>query len=322
MSELHAVRFANRRGVHLVGMVHEPDTAVRRDVAIVLMPPGVKGRVAPHRLYVKMAEAFVAQGFWVFRFDAHGLGDSEGTHPEPVLADLYGRIAVGRFIEDTHDGLDFVRTTFGVKRFILGGLCGGAITGVLAARDRQDAVGILGLGLPVMVEGSQVDKYAAMTEGQARSLRRKYLAKLADPQSWLRLLQLKSDFRLISRTLRAKKAPTPAVAPAAAPAATAGAPGPPAAGDNTNPHFAPAMRALLARDVPLLLLFSEMDRLWWEFEEKYLQRHQADLAARPGLADIAVVPEANHVFTLDAWQADMLGRASAWLDRRFPARAA
>jgi len=38
--------------------------------------------------------------------------------------------------------------------------------------------------------------------------------------------------------------------------------------------------------------------------------------------NIAVVPEANHVFTLDAWQADMLGRASAWLDRRFPARAA
>jgi alpha/beta superfamily hydrolase len=318
VSELHAVRFANRRGVHLVGMVHEPDAAVRRDVAIVLMPPGVKGRVAPHRLYVKMAEAFVAQGFWVFRFDAHGLGDSEGTHPEPILADLYGAIAVGRFIDDTHDGLDFLRATYGIRRFILGGLCGGAITGVLAARDRQDAVGILGLGLPVMVEGSQVDKYAVMTEGQARNLRRKYLAKLADPRAWLRLLQLKSDFRLITRTLRAKKAP----APAASPAPAAGVAVQPAVADNTNPHFAPAMRALLARDVPLLLLFSEMDRLWWEFEEKYLQRHPADLAARPGLADIVVVPEANHVFTLDAWQADMLGRACAWLDRRFAGRAA
>jgi uncharacterized protein len=318
VSELHAVRFVNRRGVHLVGMVHEPDPAVRRDVAIVLMPPGVKGRVAPHRLYVKMAEAFTARGFWVFRFDAHGLGDSEGTHPEPILADLYGRIAVGRFIDDTHDGLDFLRATYGVRQFVLGGLCGGAITGVLAARDRQDAVGILGLGLPVMVEGSQVDKYAAMTEGQARSLRQKYLAKLVDPKAWLRLLRFQSDFRLISRTLRAKKAPASAPAPAGA----AGASGQPAAGDNTNPHFAPAMRALLARDVPLLLLFSEMDRLWWEFEEKYLQRHRADLEARPGLADIEVVPEANHVFTLDAWQADMLARACAWLERRFASRAA
>jgi uncharacterized protein len=316
VSELHAVRFANRRGVHLVGMVHEPDAAIRRDVAVVLMPPGVKGRVAPHRLYVKMAEAFAARGFWVFRFDAHGLGDSEGTHPEPILADLYGSIAVGRFIDDTHDGLDFLRATYGVRRFVLGGLCGGAITGVLAARDRQDAVGILGLGLPVMVEGSQVDKYAVMTEGQARSLRRKYLAKLADPKAWLRVLQLKSDFRLITRTLRAKKAPAPA------PAGAACSPGPAPAGDNTNPHFAPAMRALLGRDVPLLLLFSEMDRLWWEFEEKYLQRHRADLDARPGLADIVVIPEANHVFTLDAWQADMLERACAWLERRFPGRAA
>jgi hypothetical protein len=128
---------------------------------------------------------------------------------------------------------------------------------------------------------------------------------------------MKSDFRLISRTLRARKAPA-----AVPPVGPACAPGQPAAGDNTNPHFAPAMRALLARDVPLLLLFSEMDRLWWEFEEKYLQRNRADLDARPGLADIVVIPEANHVFTLDAWQDDMLDRACAWLEQRFAGRAA
>ena len=46
----HAVRFANRQGLGLVGIVHEPAADRRLDVAVVLLSPGVKNRVAPHRL--------------------------------------------------------------------------------------------------------------------------------------------------------------------------------------------------------------------------------------------------------------------------------
>jgi uncharacterized protein len=306
----HPVRFANRQGAMLFGIVHEPDPACARDVAIVLLSPGVKARVAPHRLYTKMAARYAAQGFWVFRFDFYGLGDSEGRNTERLLADLYGAVALGRFVDDTRDALDWFTRTYGVRRFIAGGLCGGAITGVVTADRRHDIVGIIGLGLPVMVEGSQRDPYVTMTAGQARSLRTKYLGKLLDPKSWARLLSFQTDFRLLWRSLRAgRPAPKP---PAAAPE------GAPAPDDNTNPLFAPALRSLLGRRAPVLLLFSEMDRLWWEFEEKFLQAHQPMLDANPGLVDLAVVPHANHVFTLDEWQADMLGRTSAWLDRRFP----
>ena len=53
-----------------------------------MLSPGIKMRVGPERLYRRMSEAFVAQGYSVFRFDYHGLGDSEGTLPETALASV------------------------------------------------------------------------------------------------------------------------------------------------------------------------------------------------------------------------------------------
>jgi pimeloyl-ACP methyl ester carboxylesterase len=307
----HPVRFTNRDGLTLVGIVHEPSPERRTDVAVVLLSPGVKNRIAPHRLYNKMAARFVAQGFWVLRFDFYGLGDSDGLIGERLLADFYGSVALGRYIGDTHDAMDWMRRTYPVTRFVLGGLCGGAITGLLAARTRPDAAGILGLGLPVMVEGSQVDKVANMTAGQLSSVRTKYLRKLLDPRSWLRLLTFQSDWRLLTRALRGRKpaAPAPQDAAASTPAAPSA--------DNTNPNFTPAFLELLRRGCPSLLLFSEMDRLWWEFDEKFLASHRETLARYGSLAEIGVIAGANHIFTLDEWQADMLARCSAWLDQRF-----
>jgi hypothetical protein len=311
----HAVRFTNQQGLALVGILHEPPPERRSDLAVVLLSPGVKNRIAPHGLYVKMADQFVEQGHWVFRFDFYGLGDSEGHIPEPFLADLYGSVGLGRYVEDTWAALDYLRANFPITRFIAGGLCGGAITGVLAAPSRPDVVGILGLGLPVMLEGRNVDRVQATTAGQLKHLRRGYLRKLADPASWLRLLTFKTDLRMLLRSLRGKKAPAAPPA-AAAPAVAAGAA---AVWDNTNYKFPPAFLHLLERGCPALLLFSEMDRLWWEFEEKFLTHHREALERHKDVLEIGVVPGANHVFTLDPWQADMMARVRAWLDRRFPA---
>ena len=110
VSERQPVTFANRRGERLVGIVHAPADG-GGDTAVVLLSPGVKTRVAPHRLYNKLAEALVAQGYWVFRFDFYGLGDSEGEVAEAYLADLYGSVALGRYVDDTRDALDWMSGT-------------------------------------------------------------------------------------------------------------------------------------------------------------------------------------------------------------------
>ena len=102
------ITFPNQDGLRLFGMLHQP--AVPREGAetVLILSPGVKMRVAPHRLYNKLAERFVAMGYTVLRFDFHGLGDSEGTAPESAALRLLLRDAAGaiRGRHGRRDGLD------------------------------------------------------------------------------------------------------------------------------------------------------------------------------------------------------------------------
>ena len=299
------VTFVNRRGERLVGIVHPPAGGAS-DRAVLLLSPGVKTRVAPHRLYNRLSEVLVRQGYWVFRFDFYGLGDSEGEINEPYLADLYGSVALGRYVDDTRDALAWMTAHYPVTQFVVGGLCGGAITGLLAAVGEPRIVGLLGLGLPITVDGSSVDKVAQMTSGQLAGIRKGYLRKLVDPKSWKRLLTFQTDLRLLKRAFARPAAPVPA-APA----------GGQSAAGNLNPHFAPAFFAALEQGVQMLLLFSEMDRLWWEFDEKHLRAHPGVLERYADRLHVDVVKEANHIFTLDAWQAEVDARVAAWLQTAF-----
>ena len=312
MSSESAVTFANANGDTLFGIVHRPERA-RTDIGIVLLSPGVKSRVAPHRLYVKMARHFAARGITVLRFDFAGLGDSTGVVKEAMLADLYRSIQLGRYTDDTLRAIEWMREHAGVHRVVLSGLCGGAITGLLAARHSAHVAGLLGIGLPVILDGTAVDKVANMTAGQLRSLRERYLAKVVNPDAWLRVLTLKTDFRLALTSLlgarrfgtRAPQRETPAVL-----------------GDNGNPAFPPALLDLLKHQRPLLLMFSGADRLCWEWQEKFADPHRAAIASYSDILTVAVIEKANHVLTFSAWQEETLHHSDRWLEKHFPVDAA
>jgi pimeloyl-ACP methyl ester carboxylesterase len=310
------VVFENRAGCRLMGILHRP-AEVTRDVAVLLLSPGIKSRVAPHRMYNKLADALAEIGLPVLRFDFYGLGDSEGELSEELLADVYGSIQSGRYSDDTRAGIDWITRELGVRRVIVGGLCGGAITGLLAAEGDDRVAGLLALGLPVILDGSAVDATVHMTTGQLSSLREKYLAKLTSPSAWLRLLTLQTDFRLLARSIRAssKRKPSAPAQPTTAQAPASGADG----ASNLNPRFPGAFARLLERSRPMLLVFSGADRLYWEFREKYADPNHALLERHAALIDLHVVEQANHVFTFPEWQREMLDLTRAWIDTRFPA---
>ncbi len=64
----------------------------------------------------------------------------------------------------------------------------------------------------------------------------------------------------------------------------------------------------------MLLIFSETDRLWWEFDEKFLRAHPGVLERYADRVSVTVVPEANHIFTLEPWQLEAQRRLAAWLE--------
>lgn len=303
------VAFANRAGLKLFGILHEPVQPRPDAPGIILLSPGVKMRVGPQRLYKRMAEQFAAAGFAVLRFDFYGLGDSEGALSEELLRDVYNHIEVGRFVDDTLDAMDWMQQTTGTRSFVLSGLCGGAITGLLTGARDPRVSGLLALGITPLLASRSADPSLYMTRGQLENIGQTYLGKLFNPGAWLRLLTLQSDYRLLWRSLV-----KPRIAPAPPPAAAAA---PPVEADNASPLFPPAFFEMLRTKRPMLLVFGGSDRLHFEFEEKFLARHRERLAAEPAGYDLHVVERANHVLSSDLWQKEMLAVSAGWLDTHF-----
>lgn len=311
------VTLRNSQGLRLHCMLRRATGAnVHRGLACLLLSPGVKMRVAPHRLYRKIEDEFLARGISVMRVDFYGLGDSEGELPEQQLDQLYRQVQLGRHVEDVRAAMDWLAEQRIASRFIVGGLCGGALTGLLAAEGDRRIAALYALGLPVALDGTGVHGAALMTRGQLDDLRRSYLRKLLDPASWRRFLAARSDYRTIYRALlvalgldRLRRRRTQAVQqlpPPEKPLAP-----------NLNHAFVRAMFSLLNAGAPALLLFSGADRLHWEFEEKFRQPWETALQHFSKQLEVQVIPAANHVLSEPAWIAAARRMTAEWLQARF-----
>jgi hypothetical protein len=171
--------------------------------------------------------------------------------------------------------------------------------------------GLLGLGITPVLASRAADASRYMTIGQLEASQRMYLRRLYNPAAWYRLLTLQTDNRLIRRMLQHWLGKWLGRAPRVAE--------PAAEGDNANPLFPPAFFTMLSRRRPLLLVFGGSDRLYWEYEEKFVSRHREQLARMPALVDVHLVEHANHVLSLREWQEEMLDVSTRWLQTHFGA---
>jgi len=236
------------------------------------------------------------------------LGDSEGALPETHLRDFYNHIEVGRYVNDTIDAMDWMQKEHGCSRFILSGLCGGAITGLLTGDRDPRVAGLLGLGITPVLAARSADTSRYMTVGQLEASQKVYLKRLLNPKAWFRLLTLQADYRLIGRMLAHWLR---------GPARKARPVDPPPETDNANPLFPPAFFKMLSTRRPMLLVFGGADRLHFEYEEKFVSRHRERLSGLPRLVDVHVIESANHVLSLREWQQEMLDISNRWLRTHF-----
>jgi acetyl esterase/lipase len=92
--------------------------------------------------------------------------------------------------------------------------------------------------------------------------------------------------------------------------------------DNANPLFPPAFFNMIDTQRPMLLVFSGADRLYWEFEEKFVARYKPRLQAAAAGYQVHVIPNANHVMSFRHWENEMLTVSEQWLNHWFPAAVA
>src|SRR4030042_6277377 len=104
------VTFKNKNGQKLFGIVHIPEKSfnIEKKIGVNLLNPGIKYRVAPNRLNVKLARRLCQNGYYVLRFDPCGVGDSEGELPNNIqVPDIWEKIQTGLFLEETIEANDF-----------------------------------------------------------------------------------------------------------------------------------------------------------------------------------------------------------------------
>ncbi len=166
---------------------------------LLIVSGGNEIRSGAHRGMAMLAARIAAEGYPVFRFDRRGIGDSEGANGgfENSGPDIAAAIAAFRAAAPH------------VSHIFAFGNC--------------DAASALLLYQPLALDGLIVANpwtYDGETEETdepalppAAAIRARYLSRLKDPKSLLRLIKGEVDFRKLFRGLSALKAPAAPAAP-------------------------------------------------------------------------------------------------------------
>ena len=306
-----SLRTARGHAVHCI--LQEPaGGATGARFAAVLLCSGVKTRVGPHRIYRKLAPAFLARGVPVLRVDFAGLGDSEGEWPDDSLEQIYGLTERGHCVPDARAAFDWLEKHCGIRRFIAGGLCGAALTALHLALEDARLAALFAIGLPATFLGS--GSKAEPSSHELRMYRMRYVRKLVQPASWLRFLSMKSDYRLMWRLVQeglgrmARK--RAAAAPVSGQARPAGTP----AERGLNPYMPLGLLGMLSAGRPALVMFGEDDPLRYGFEERFMQPRWSALEQYRDLFSYAVIPGANHILGEPGAMAEANRLTGLWLD--------
>lgn len=167
---------------------------------LLIVSGGNEIRSGAHRGMAMLAARIAEAGHPVFRFDRRGIGDSEGENGgfESSGPDIAAAIAA------------FRDTAPQVTRIIGFGNCDAASALLL---HQPLALGGLIIANPWTYDSDAAGETEEPVLPPASAIRARYLARLKDPQSLLRLIKGEVDFRKLVRGLSALKAPAPAAAP-------------------------------------------------------------------------------------------------------------
>ncbi|MEZ4394997.1 MAG: hypothetical protein R3A48_28300 [Polyangiales bacterium] len=327
-----AVEFQNAEGQTLRGILHHPAVTAPGAPAVLWLSAGQKVRQGAWRMNVVIARRLAAIGVPVLRFDYHGIGDSEGDdrHGQFVM-DLYGFIQTGGFRGDVSAAAAYLRSRVGPQRLVIGGLCGGAISALFASSRIDDVASLLLVDLPVTISSAARQRYLEdhpeelirARPGEAETVMTLYFRRLTDPEAWRRLLSGESNYQLLVETLKVRarqrldtvlpalparlRAPAEAAIARALPPLAVEPSGDSgaddrarAAGEERNALVAEEFRAARRRGLRMRFLNSSA------YEPTFQNFFgAAELAGDPiqlrrqGI-DHAVVPDTNHIFSIDS----------------------
>jgi pimeloyl-ACP methyl ester carboxylesterase len=294
----------------LVGILNSPDgSRGRAEIGVIILHSGSRGRLGSTFNNVFFARQLAARGYPCLRFDPHGIGDSTGTIEDAKMDDYYKSIQLGRFVDDTHAAITEFRRIADFERLILFGICGGAITALLAGGQSPEVSGLVLISIPVLLDSADQDKMDRLPREYAwRTLVGLYASKVLSLKAWKRLLTLQSETGLIMQLVRAtvKRPKRRRRTDSEALGKRKDIP--------VNELFINALDSVVGRGARVLFLFGDDDAYRWEFEREFYDVCWEENPRYQRCCDVHYVPRCNHLFTLVEWQRQALELTLSFID--------
>ncbi len=264
----------------LVGILSEPPGTVKsaQNMTIVLLNSGLLHRVGPNRLYVEMARKFAAAGYFVFRFDFSGIGDSRPRR-DGVAFDTSS-------LQETRLAMDLLEKDLGIGRFLLAGVCSGADVSFFTAREDSRVAAV-----------APVDLFTHFTRGY---MLHSYRTRLLSARSWGNLLRGKSDIVQFLRKVSVDVAATT----------------PDDSTEKTAPEYSPqtwldGFHTLLERKIPQLLIYSNGSPAYYNFNKYFRPVLRSHLQSGP--VQVVHFSHSDHGFTLSHHRQELIDTLRRWL---------
>lgn len=156
---------------HLVGVWNAPtqQPSPPRDVAVVMVTPGMLPSSGPFRLHIDLAKRLAESSIASFRFDLSGIGES-------LAIGTAGR-SIDRAAGEISGAIDWLAETQGIQKVLLFGLCSGADDSIQAALSDDRIAGVVAMdGCGYQVPGFRLHRW-----------RSHYLPRMMRPRKWISL---------------------------------------------------------------------------------------------------------------------------------------
>jgi exosortase A-associated hydrolase 1/exosortase A-associated hydrolase 2 len=271
-------------GIDLVSVLSAPGAAPS-GTGVVVIVGGPQYRVGSHRQFVELARALTRAGHHVLRYDARGMGDSDGAMQgfEAAVPDVLAVIDALR------------RAAPEVKQVVLWGLCDAASIALMSAGQRRAVTGLV-LANPWVRDATSLAN---------ATVKQYYRGRVLQAEFWRKLLSGRIDWmaslRSLGANLRAMFGPTAA--------SVAGAGG----------FQARMARGLAGFQGPVLLLLSSDDLTAREFTEYTAKAPEWAGLLKAERVRTVHLPQADHTFSRRAWKARVEQETISWIDGRLRA---
>ena len=304
------VSFTNGNGQILTGILHVPGEGPGRHTGISILNPGIKNRVAPNRLNVKLARKLCSLGYPILRFDPEGVGESGGELPRTSVQNIWGIIQQGHFIGDILASNRFFRNKTGIQQILLAGICGGGISALLASEQDDNIPGLILIDVPVFLEGER-DYAATIVPGRyADMVFMQYAYKFFIFSAWRRFLTLQTDYRALARAFWVKLGGTGLASKTPAKSGDKKVGGLP-----FNEKFIPAYQKFVDGQGKVLFVLAENDASTAYFENLFAKDFLSE-ENKAGCERLKI-NNANHIYALKEWQEQLMNGVCDWVTTHF-----